>query len=200
MASQNRERPITAAIILLFLLAILKPIHADIAFAAAFLYQIYVPGILGYSIRILPGAIRADLLRMLWVSASSLTLFAIGQYLLLKPISFEPAFSINLLWGFAINLLMIALPEEIFYRGFLQSRLLRVYRPITAVLLVNLFFALGHFAGEYSLIRLLPFFPGLVFSWLVYKSNGSLLGATLYHALCNVFGEWLAESFRWSHG
>lgn len=108
--------------------------------------------------------------------------------------------------GFGISILteifLIALPEEIFYRGFLQTRLLEKWPnkkivlgiPIgKAVIITNLFFALGHFVGEYQFYRLLPFFPGLLFSMLRMRS-GSITGAVIYHASSNLFSAFLFQS------
>lgn len=104
------------------------------------------------------------------------------------------------------NLLLVALPEEIFYRGFVQTRLLRVWPKLRfvfgigigpAIVVTSGLFALGHFVGEYQLARLLPFFPAFVFSALVLRS-GSILGAVLYHTLCNTFSELLYTSTSWS--
>lgn len=182
-------------------LAVLKPLGQDIAFIAAFLYQLYVPLWLGYSVRFHPDGLKSDLIRMTWVSAVTFSLYAFGYYWVQHYlgaqqgylVTFSPQFSWALLWSFVINMALIAFPEEVFYRGFLQNRW-----GVRGILALNLLFALGHFVGEYDLVRLLPFFPGLAFSWLVYRSSGSIIGATLYHALCNTFSEWLASSYHWS--
>lgn len=195
--------PLLSAFALLIFLAILKPISTDLAFAFAFLYQIYIPSWLGYESHIFQNSLRSDLLRTLWVSILTLSLFALGYHFVQNywanaqgyETHFRPAFAWSFLWSLAVNLILISLPEEIFYRGFLQSRL----KGLSGILIVNLLFALGHFVGEYDPVRLLPFFPGLVFSWLVWRSSGSLVGATIYHALCNVFSEWLAACYTWSN-
>jgi membrane protease YdiL (CAAX protease family) len=190
---------------LILCLAILKPLGHDIAFIVAFLYQIYVPLWLGYSVRFHQDGLKSDLARVGWVSLVTFSLFALGYHWVQHylgtqqgyQVSFSPQYSWGLLWGFVINLALVAFPEEVFYRGYLQ-RYLSSRGAVTSILIVNLLFALGHFIGEYDPVRLLPFFPGLVFSWLVYRSSGSIIGATLYHALCNTFSEWLASSYQWS--
>lgn len=194
-----RSSGLAAAFALILCLALLKPLGHDVAFIVAFLFQLYVPLWLGYSVRFQPDVIKSDLTRVAWVSGLTFSCYAFGYYWVQHywaahqgyQAYFYPTFSWGLLWGFVINLALIAFPEEVFYRGFLQSRL-------SSILVVNLLFALGHFVGEYDPARLLPFFPGLVFSWLVYRS-GSIVGATVYHALCNTFSEWLASSYHWSH-
>ncbi len=100
------------------------------------------------------------------------------------------------------QIFVIALPEEIFFRGFLQSALLKKIHPShkrppwlsSAVILTNLIFALGHVASTMNPTRLLTFFPGMVFSYLVLR-NKSLLAAILFHAACNILGQILYASF-----
>ncbi len=93
------------------------------------------------------------------------------------------------------NFLLVALPEELFYRGFIQTRLLRWWPnelslwfiPVgRAVIVTSAIFALGHFLGEWNPARLGPFFPAFVFSALALRSK-SIAGAITYHALSNVF-------------
>lgn len=93
------------------------------------------------------------------------------------------------------QIFVVALPEEFFWRGFVQGALLKKWpneRFILgipcgkAVLITNAFFALAHFMLGFAPLRLLTFFPGLIFSALVIREK-SLLSAILFHALCNVF-------------
>ena len=97
----------------------------------------------------------------------------------------------------ATHLFGVSLPEETFYRGYLQPRLEALWPPKTrilgvlmgkAVIVSAALFALGHFLGEWNPLRLGPFFPALVFAWQRNKT-GSILGAIAYHAICNVLGE-----------
>jgi membrane protease YdiL (CAAX protease family) len=93
------------------------------------------------------------------------------------------------------QLLFIALPEEYFYRGYLQSRLNQVFpgrfRTLRvnfgwALILAALLFALGHFVISFQWWKMNVFFPGLLFGWLREKSGG-IIAPTLYHGLCNVY-------------
>lgn len=104
----------------------------------------------------------------------------------------------------ATHLLGVALPEETFYRGYLQPRLEKLWPPQTAVfgvllgkaaIVTALLFALGHFLGEWNPMRLGPFFPALIFAWLR-NATGSIYGAISYHALCNIFGALLFTFYR----
>ncbi|HRG98061.1 MAG TPA: MrtC family glutamic-type intramembrane protease [Polyangiaceae bacterium] len=101
------------------------------------------------------------------------------------------------------QLVIIALPEEAFYRGYLQSRLdsalgprLRVFGAEVGagVLVTSALFALGHLATVHSPARLAVFFPSLLFGWLRARTRG--IGAScLFHAMCNVFSEVLGKGY-----
>jgi membrane protease YdiL (CAAX protease family) len=88
----------------------------------------------------------------------------------------------------------VALPEEVFHRGYLMSALEERWpatrrvlgAPIgVAALLASFVFALGHLVGMAELARLATFFPALVFSWL-WRRSGSLWAPALFHAAANL--------------
>lgn len=102
------------------------------------------------------------------------------------------------------QLVIIALPEEAFYRGYLQSRLdealpwrIRFLGASVgpALLVTSLVFALGHFATIREPARLAVFFPSLAFGWLRARTGGIGAGVA-FHASCNVFSEMLGKGFR----
>jgi membrane protease YdiL (CAAX protease family) len=122
-----------------------------------------------------------------------------------SPLTISLSWPPQMIYLVITQIFAIALPEEIFYRGFMQGALLRIFPNRTfifgapvglAVVLTNLGFALGHVLVSLSPIRMLTFFPGLIFSYLVYK-NRSIVGATLYHAACNILGQILYLSFTY---
>ena len=101
------------------------------------------------------------------------------------------------------QLLIIALPEEAFYRGYLQTRLGDAFPGRwrflgadvgPAILVTSAIFALGHLATIHDPARLAVFFPALVFGWLRARTGGA--GASIaFHALCNVFSEILGKGY-----
>jgi membrane protease YdiL (CAAX protease family) len=101
------------------------------------------------------------------------------------------------------QLVVIALPEEAFYRGYLQSRLDDVWPPRARVLgasvgwglpVASAIFALGHVATIHHPSRLAVFFPALLFGWLRARTGG--VGASiLFHAMCNLFSETLGRGY-----
>jgi hypothetical protein len=103
-------------------------------------------------------------------------------------------------WG---QLLVIALPEEAFYRGYLQTAFDDVLRHRwtllgakvgPSLLLSSALFALGHLLTEPNLSRLAVFFPALLFGWLRARTGG-IGPAVLFHAMCNLFSWFLASSY-----
>ena len=101
------------------------------------------------------------------------------------------------------QLLVIALPEEAFYRGYLQSSLDEVWQPRWRVLgadlgpglfIASALFAAGHLCTEFNAARLAVFFPSLVFGWLRSRTRGVGAGI-VFHALCNLFASYLGQSY-----
>lgn len=162
---------------------------------------------------------------------------AVGWALLLAVIFFVPFyFGWRQVWhprgSFALHVhpfdalneafgqvIIIALPEEAFYRGYLQSRLdeampgfgwrtdrsgspktpvrLRVLGTSVgpALFVTSVVFALGHIATIHEPARLAVFFPSLVFGWLRQRTGGVGAGIA-FHAMCNLFSEALGKGFR----
>jgi membrane protease YdiL (CAAX protease family) len=118
------------------------------------------------------------------------------------------SFSLSLRVGEAADevlgqLLVIALPEEAFYRGYLQSRLDDAWTPRWRVLGASVgpgwlvcaaIFALGHVVTVPLPTRLAVFFPALAFGWLRARTGG--IGASVvFHAFCNVYSQILGRGY-----
>ena len=109
--------------------------------------------------------------------------------------------------GFALRaatqLLVVALPEELFYRGWMQTSWAaagpaRKVRLLGADLgrgfvATQALFALGHLVRP-QLWRLGTFFPGLLFGWLRARP-GNVAASVLTHALSHLFIAVLEASF-----
>jgi len=100
------------------------------------------------------------------------------------------------------NFLLVALPEEAFYRGYVQTRLDQVLRGRVRVLgaelgwgavVATLLFALGHLV-EFRLDRLGTFLPGLAFAWLRART-GTIAAGVVFHALCNLWAQVLRYGY-----
>lgn len=101
------------------------------------------------------------------------------------------------------QLVVIALPEEAFFRGYLQTSLDRSWPPRWRILGADLgpgwivsaaIFAVGHLLTIRHPARLAVFFPALVFGWLRARTRG--VGApVLFHAACNIFSAALMRGY-----
>lgn len=130
--------------------------------------------------------------------------FWIGFKLWWSPVSSFHAAPLRNVAGDALGqFLVIALPEEGFYRGYLQSRLDEVWKPTVnllgarvgpALVITSAIFALGHLATDVNPNRLAVFFPALLFGWLRTKRRG-IGSAAAVHAMCNLFASYLAECY-----
>lgn len=101
------------------------------------------------------------------------------------------AWLVNLVF---VQLFAVALPEEVFYRGWMQSRLGSVmkFRFRLAgtdfgfhIVLTAAMFAISHLVVTPSPARLAVFFPGLLFGYLR-ERTGSVAAPVIFHALCNI--------------
>jgi membrane protease YdiL (CAAX protease family) len=105
------------------------------------------------------------------------------------------------------QLLVIALPEEAFFRGYLQTALDDLWRPRfellgarlgPGIVLASAIFAAGHMLTEFHPNRLAVFLPALIFGWLRARTGG--IGASLaFHAACNLFASFLTQGYGLSH-
>ena len=100
------------------------------------------------------------------------------------------------------QLLVVALPEEYFFRGYVQTRLDRLWplarprlglRSAWGILLASVLFGLGHVAVDLNALRFAVFFPSLVFGWMR-QITGSITAAVLFHASCNLVSDVLHRS------
>jgi len=104
------------------------------------------------------------------------------------------------------QLLVVALPEEVFFRGYVQTRLndhfgepkgalfakLGVH-PLS-LLLQAVLFAAVHFVAIHHPARLAVFFPGLLFG-VLRAWRGGVGAAIVFHALSNVYSDLLVRGW-----
>lgn len=122
--------------------------------------------------------------------------YAIGHYLWahwLQGATFTFRLPPGLPWLVVEQLALVALPEEVFFRGYFQTQCdlawRQPYRLLGAkwgagLIVAAAVFALCHvpFGGPG---RLLVFFPGLLYGWLRARC-GTIVVPTAYHAASNV--------------
>ncbi|MBT3219519.1 MAG: CPBP family intramembrane metalloprotease [Proteobacteria bacterium] len=92
------------------------------------------------------------------------------------------------------HLFFVAIPEEFFYRGYLQTRLDEVFEPRWKIfgamlgpgwLITCVIFAFGHSIVQFQWWHFAIFFPSLVFGWMRARTGGIVAGA-LFHAWSNI--------------
>jgi uncharacterized protein len=90
-----------------------------------------------------------------------------------------------------LQLFFVALPEEVFFRGYLQEKL---GNSLMGVFIVSLLFVLAHFftlcvasgfIGGICTQSILTFFPSLIMGYL-YARTGTLWGSIIFHFLSNI--------------
>jgi membrane protease YdiL (CAAX protease family) len=99
----------------------------------------------------------------------------------------------------AVQWLVVGLPEELLFRGFLLKKLEARFPPRRRILgggvglalvLSALAFALIHLPKEGDPRALATFFPGLVFGWMR-SATGSILASTITHGSANILARFL---------
>ncbi|MDA8082538.1 MAG: CPBP family intramembrane metalloprotease [Nitrospiraceae bacterium] len=140
------------------------------------LFMLTVPVILGQKIRVAlsMGHVATGLIVSAGILAPVFLILSAG-----KPyhfIGFAAVFS---------QLLRVAIPEEVFFRGFLQQTL---GNNLRGILIVSLLFSVAHLPAFFFLhdaSALLTFFPSLVMGYL-YMRTSNVLPPVLFHLLANV--------------
>lgn len=102
------------------------------------------------------------------------------------------------------QLVLVGLPEEAFFRGFVltrlgdhfpkRTRILGTDVSLPALVLSSVLFAVVHLAADPHLEELATFFPGVLFGWLRVR-RGGIGAAIVLHALSNVFAEVLGRGW-----
>ena len=118
------------------------------------------------------------------------------------PMAWVELYGLGFLEAVAVGLFAIALPEEVFHRGYLMSALEQRWPPTRklfgvpfgwAAILSSALFALGHLVANPSTARLATFFPALVFAWL-WRRSDSLWAPALFHVASNLLMDVLLAS------
>jgi membrane protease YdiL (CAAX protease family) len=117
---------------------------------------------------------------------------------------YRPAHGYSWQWppdlaSFALTqVVLVGLPEEAFFRGYVQTRLgdhftartklLGTEVSVPALVIQAALFAIVHLATEMNVEKLAIFFPGLAFGWIRARRGG--IGASIaFHAACNIIAE-----------
>jgi len=139
------------------------------------------------------------------VAAIVFPLYAAGYYWWWEPTRpFELTLPPNMANLALTQLVVVALPEEAFFRGYIQTgltdltkrrvRLLGAEIAPGAWVMQAVLFALVHFLVEPHPARLAVFFPAMLFGWLR-AWRGGIGAAIALHAMSNLYSEILARSW-----
>lgn len=118
------------------------------------------------------------------------------------PTDWTKWYGLGFVYTVAIGVFAIALPEEVFHRGYLMSALEQRWKPKLKILgtpfglaavVSSAIFALGHLVGMAQTARLGTFFPALVFAFL-WRRSGSLWAPALFHVASNLLMDLLLAS------
>jgi membrane protease YdiL (CAAX protease family) len=139
------------------------------------------------------------------IAAVAFPIFAVGFYLWNQPVrAFTFTLPPNAASFVLAQLVVVALPEEAFFRGYVQTALSDLEETRLRVLGVRLaplawvfqaiLFATIHFIVDPHPARLAVFFPALLFGWTRGWRRG--IGAALaLHAMSNLYSEILTRSW-----
>lgn len=118
------------------------------------------------------------------------------------PVEWVEYYGLGFLRAVAIGLFAVALPEEVFHRGYLMSALEQRWPPKRKLFGVpfgwaafwsSVLFALGHLVTVANTARLATFFPALAFAWL-WRRSDSLWAPALFHVASNLLMDLLLAS------
>lgn len=139
------------------------------------------------------------------VAAVVFPLYTLGYYAWTEPAG-APALALppNVTSFVLAQLIVVALPEEAFFRGYVQTALSDIEKrrvrfvgaelaPV-AWLAQAILFAGIHFIVEPHPARLAVFFPALLFGW-VRAWRGGIGAAMALHAMSNLYSEILSRSW-----
>jgi len=116
-----------------------------------------------------------------------------GLELPLRPVL--PQHQVWLYWLF-YQFMYVAVAEEVFFRGYVQSNILRLTNPVmsklprlqqwTCIAISAAVFAVAHIIIQGKIISVITFLPALILGWLFIRTK-SLLAPILFHGLVNTF-------------
>jgi membrane protease YdiL (CAAX protease family) len=179
--------PLSIYVVVIFLITLTRIFFPDFSFAIAALILFSTPFLLtdrmsGFKWD--PGGLLIGVI---------VSIVILPTYILLDLLLTGATISVDRISAIliALQLFFVALPEEVFFRGYLQEKL---GNDLKGVVLVSVFFALGHFftlcvasgfIGGICTQSVLTFFPSLIMGYL-YVRTGTLWGSIIFHFLSNL--------------
>ncbi|MCW4573365.1 hypothetical protein SAMN06264868_10499 [Venenivibrio stagnispumantis] len=87
---------------------------------------------------------------------------------------------------FPTNQVVQILAEEIFFRGYIQNELLKIYNPFKSIVLSSILFMVAHLILNPSIFSGLTIFPSIIFGYLYFYSK-SVISSFIFHLFSNWF-------------
>ncbi len=179
--------PLSIYVVVIFLITLTRIFFPDFSFAIAALILFSTPFLLTDRMSGLkwdPGGLLIGVI---------VSIVILPTYILLDLLLTGATINVDRISAIliALQLFFVALPEEVFFRGYLQEKL---GNDLKGVVFVSVFFALGHFftlcvasgfIGGICTQSVLTFFPSLVMGYL-YVRTGTLWGSIIFHFLSNL--------------
>lgn len=108
-----------------------------------------------------------------------------AAYFAIRPASFAEGSRWTQLGAAALAAGLVALVEELIFRGFIQSAFARLYGPTAAPLCATALYLISYLGVRPLIMIVYAGVLGLLFGWVVQRTR-SLLGVIVSHALLNV--------------
>ncbi|MHC4744416.1 MAG: CPBP family intramembrane glutamic endopeptidase [Planctomycetota bacterium] len=111
------------------------------------------------------------------------------------PLRASPPAQGQLLWWLLYQFLYVAVAEEVFFRGYVQSNITRLaakmkcstrMRNCIIIVLCAACFAAAHIIVQGRIASALTFLPGLILAYIFVRTK-SLLAPIIFHGLANTF-------------
>jgi len=125
------------------------------------------------------------------------------QIIIMGKQGFKAAGLPNIMNVILFQLLLVALPEEFFFRGYFQSTIDKILKGRKRILGVDVgagflitaaVFAVAHTMVTYQWWHFSIFFPALLFGYLRLRT-GSITAPILFHTASNVLMDWFSRSY-----
>lgn len=179
--------PLSIYVVVIFLITLTRIFFPDFSFAIAALILFSTPFLLTDRMSGLkwdPGGLLIGVI---------VSIVILPTYILLDLLLTGATINVDRISAIliALQLFFVALPEEVFFRGYLQEKL---GNDLKGVVIVSVFFALGHFftlcvasgfIGGICTQSVLTFFPSLIMGYL-YVRTGTLWGSIIFHFFSNI--------------
>jgi len=187
----NSAQYLTPVAVYLVLMAIItlmtRFLSPDFVFPLAAILMFGMPFVMKSEVKGLRWKLRGVLIGVV------LSVVILSLYVLLCVAAFDKPVRLDNVSYLVIiqHLLLVSVPEEVFFRGYLQEEM---GNNLKAILMVSLLFAVGHLAvrcmgfgcsGAGYVENLLTFFPSLVMGYM-YLVSRTLWANIIFHFLANV--------------